>query len=183
MRNFFCDFWNSCCNTYLDNKQYFINALTCLWFFTICHSVIVLQKTDDKHLTVVWFLESIYKEIFICGPLRELTTFLQILKPENWEKFKIWGWWRLKVNYIFWDRLWSLQLILLKGLFQQSSHLSLGKVFNYTELPLLTHTLCRPSWDTVRAHEDVQTSWFFNSRNLCLTHLNDESFNQRSLKL
>ena len=84
------------------------------------------------------------------------------LNIKTWKlhKFKIWGWWRLKVNYIFWDRLWSLQLILLKGLFQQSSHLSLGKVFNYTELPLLTHTLCRPSWDTVRAHEDVQTSFF-----------------------
>ena len=111
------------------------------------------------------------------------------LNIKTWKlhKFKIWGWWRLKVNYIFWDRLWSLQLILLRGLFQQSSHLSLGKVFNYTELPLLTHILCRPSWDTVRAHEDVQTSWFFNSGNFCLTHLNDESFNhprwsKRSLK-
>ena len=84
---------------------------------------------DDKQSALAHFLD--WK--LLCDDKKKLSS--------RYSTYIIWGWWRLKVNYIFWDRLWSLQLILLKGLFQQSSHLSLGKVFNYTELPLLTHTL------------------------------------------
>ena len=141
-----------------NNIFYFINALKFLRFFTICNFVIVLQKmmTNARLLFDFW---SQFTKRYL-WPSGRVDNLPLNIKTWKLHKFKIWGWWRLKVNYIFWDRLWSLQLILLKGLFQQSSHLSLGKVFNYTELPLLTHTLCRPSWDTVRAHEDVQTSFF-----------------------
>ena len=102
-------------------------------------SIVHLMMKNYIHWTT--FIEEV--EFFNCWwkIISSCRSIGQKILSSRYSTYFIWGWWRLKVNYIFWDRLWSLQLILLKGLFQQSSHLSLGKVFNYTELPLLTHTL------------------------------------------
>ena len=100
-------------------------------------SIVHLMMKNYIHWTT--FIEEV--EFFNCWwkTISSCRSIGQKILSSRYSTYFIWGWWRLKVNYIFWDRLWSLQLILLKGLFQQSSHLSLGKVFNYTELPLLTH--------------------------------------------